>query len=832
MRAAGSPFAGAKRVAWVQADDGFLFYDSGGDGVMEGPEEFVLTNLLSSAPDGTTDLDVLRTFDSNGNGRLDSGDAEFAKFKVWQDLDQDGAHDGGEVKTLAQAGIRDFNLTPHTTSPDGAFYDNGALVFGYGNYVRSNGTSGGFADAGLIHNPGAKTLYENGSAIVADTESGAGRTLAWKASSALNFTAGNSYGGVTGIVNIVGGTGNDTLYGNADANMLVGGDGSDYLNGGDGDDVLVVDSADFSRGVHGGAGSDTLIYDGATGRTINAYTHRVETVFGGSGSDTLDAGYTWHVTFFGGAGNDTLKGHSGDDVLHGGEGADRLYGYAGDDLLMVDDFDSFSYIRGGSGVDTLVFEGAANRCYAMGTLEVENVFAGSGADTITGTAGANVLSGGRGNDTVKGGGGNDSYLFSRGDGADTLSDSGGSDTLALDGVTSTQLSFSRSGADLIMTVSGGGGSIRIKNWASGEQYKVETVVLDDGTFDFQQLYNTAPVADDWRLTIQSGTYGGALGPVRASDADGDALSYSITAVWGYGSASSFWMSGNTLYTSINWNGTSSRQTFLTVQASDGHLSDPATVIIDWAASGGGGLLLPVVIDLDFDGIELVSPSDSRVRIDVDGDGFRDPLGWVAPDDALLALDKNGSGSIDDVSEISFADDLPTASTDLEGLAAYDSNGDGVLDARDDAYDRFVLWQDANQNGRAEDHELMTLAQAGLTAIDLALTPTGASAAGAEDNVILNTAEVHWADGARGTAGDVGFVWESGAPAALDADRFDFARLGGEDSDAVEADLFADARPRAVAEGHAFAQLLGHSLPLLGQAANDPGAEADLMLAGI
>lgn len=102
---------------------------------MDGPEEFVLTNFDPNAPADATDLDILRTFETNANGKLDAGDAEFAKFKLFQDLDQDGAHDGGEVKTLAQAGISDFNLTPHTTSPDGAFYDNGALVFGYGRYT-------------------------------------------------------------------------------------------------------------------------------------------------------------------------------------------------------------------------------------------------------------------------------------------------------------------------------------------------------------------------------------------------------------------------------------------------------------------------------------------------------------------------------------------------------------------------------------------------------------------------------------------------------------------------------------------------------------------------
>jgi len=58
-----------------------------------------------------TDLEGLTAFDTNNDGLLDANDADFGKFRVWQDLDQDGESDEGELKTLEEAGITSFELT-------------------------------------------------------------------------------------------------------------------------------------------------------------------------------------------------------------------------------------------------------------------------------------------------------------------------------------------------------------------------------------------------------------------------------------------------------------------------------------------------------------------------------------------------------------------------------------------------------------------------------------------------------------------------------------------------------------------------------------------------
>ena len=60
-----------------------------------------------------------------------------------------------------------------------------------------------------------------------------------------------------------------------------------------------------------------------------------------------------------------------------------------------------------------------------------------------------------------------------------------------------------------------------------------------------------------------------------------------------------------------------------------------------------------------------------------------------------------------------------SATDLEGLAdAFDSNRDGVFDAHDAQFAEFKVWQDANQNGVSDEGEVRSLADWGLTSIQL------------------------------------------------------------------------------------------------------------------
>lgn len=169
----------------------------------------------------------------------------------------------------------------------------------------------------------------------------------------------------------------------------------------------------------------------------------------------------------------------------------------------------------------------------------------------------------------------------------------------------------------------------------------------------------------------------------------------------------------------------------------------------------GSSVPPIVLDLDGDGLELVSYDGSTVQFDMDADGVRDTTGWVGADDGLLALDRNGNGMIDDIGEISFVGDTPGATTDLQGLGVYDTDGDGYFDADDADFGRFLIWRDANQDGVSQASEMKTLAEWGITAINLSLNLTGEDP-DQPDNVLFATTDYVKTDGTTGIVGDVLF----------------------------------------------------------------------------
>jgi len=253
----------------------------------------------------------------------------------------------------------------------------------------------------------------------------------------------NGVATVSGIEQVEGGAGNDTITGDDGPNILAGGAGDDTIDGRGASDAL-----------DGGPGSDTVSYAHETagvGVVLGSGTggpagapdalSSFDGVIGGSGNDVV-VGTAAGERFALGPGHDTLEAGDGNDSADGGEGNDTLRGGGGRDTLI-----------GGAGTDTITYDertsgepisvtlGAPGSGGTGGEGDVlhtiENVIGTPGPDTLIGDDGANLLIGGFGEDTLAGGAGDDTLVggehrdvIDGGPGRDGLYGEGGDDSLA------------------------------------------------------------------------------------------------------------------------------------------------------------------------------------------------------------------------------------------------------------------------------------------------------------------------------------------------------------------------------------------------------------------
>jgi hypothetical protein len=107
---------------WAGAQDGVLVWDKYRDGQVHDHTQYAFAQYdTSAAAQGrkATDLSGLAAkFDTNHDSVFDAQDALFADFTVWQDANQNGVSDAGEVRSLAELGLASFNLTSDGVARD------------------------------------------------------------------------------------------------------------------------------------------------------------------------------------------------------------------------------------------------------------------------------------------------------------------------------------------------------------------------------------------------------------------------------------------------------------------------------------------------------------------------------------------------------------------------------------------------------------------------------------------------------------------------------------------------------------------------------------------
>ncbi|MEI6032107.1 MAG: calcium-binding protein [Synechococcaceae cyanobacterium ELA739] len=120
----------AERSGWVAPDDGLLVWDRDGNQTIDnGSELFGNRTRLDDGTLAANGFEALRPFDRNGDGRIDSGDADWERLKLWRDRNANGNVDSGELLSLADAGIASLDLA----------YANANLDDGKGNQQRQLG---------------------------------------------------------------------------------------------------------------------------------------------------------------------------------------------------------------------------------------------------------------------------------------------------------------------------------------------------------------------------------------------------------------------------------------------------------------------------------------------------------------------------------------------------------------------------------------------------------------------------------------------------------------------------------------------------------------------
>ncbi len=317
-----------------------------------------------------------------------------------------------------------------------------------------------------------------------DTLSGIENVTGGSGADTLTLSAvGGTLRGNAGNDILTGGDGDDTIYGDGDKDSLVGGGGNDTLYGGNDDDALTGDLGIDT--LVGGAGNDTYNVNGSgtvivevanqgtdyANVFVNGYTMaaNVEAVtlklgaslfFGNNTGSSIRALAEQATTIYAGDGQDLIYGSEQGDTLYGGGGNDTIFGYSGDDVMIGGGGDDA--FNGGGGINTVDYTGvtaalvinlAAMTASGDGQdtlVHVQRVIGGSGNDTIIGNTAVNTLIGGDGNDTLQGADGNDFLIGGRGD--DVLDGGAGVDTADYSAVTAALT------VDLVAGTASGDGS--------------------------------------------------------------------------------------------------------------------------------------------------------------------------------------------------------------------------------------------------------------------------------------------------------------------------------------------------------------------------------------
>lgn len=547
--------------------------------------------------------------------------------------------------------------------------------------------------------------------------------------------------------------GSDTLSGTAAGDVISGGAGDDSISALDGNDTVSGDTGNDT--LNGGAGNDTYLWSR------------------GDASDRIIEG-----SFNGAADKLSLQGVNPGDVSLTRSDEDVILtiapstagGTDGGSIKLIANLDeSFD-----QGVDQISFADGTTWTRADLRAKLLAQVSTSGSDTIAGFNTNDTITGGAGNDSLSGGGGDDRYVWARGDGADTISEAsfgGSADKLVLQGINPGDVTASRSGSDVILTINsstpGGtdGGSVRLLvNLDENFDQGVDQVIFADGT-----IWTRADLRD--KVTIQGTSGADTLTGTNSDEAlSGQGGNDSISALDGADT-----LTGGTGNDTLNGGAGNDTYVWARGDGSDTVSEDPNAGATDKLMLNGvnqadvslvrsGADVTLVVGGTDGGSIKLLANLDENSGQGVDQIVFADGSSWTRNDLRLKLLTQASTAGADTITGFNTNDTVT-------GGAGNDSlNGAGGDDryvwARGDGADTIG---EAMLNGSADKLVLTGINQADVNLVrdgnDVTLVVASSTAGGSdggsikllanlEENFDQGVDQIVFADGSSWTRNDL------------------------------------------------------------------------------
>ena len=694
----------------------------------------------------------------------------------WKAATQSGPVDGtsgndnltggnGDDDVSAGDGDDDVSLSGGNDTVDGGNGDDTLTFFGSIDGFRLEQSAGGIRLTSTSGLEGTATVtnVENFYSITDD------RTWTFAQMLGRISTTGNDA--------MVGTEDNDTLFADAGDDTLKGLGGYDSLDGGDGDDQAIFrgNSTDYAIGSLNGTQTviDMTGLDGTDylqniesihfeGDQVTIAVDDITSITGTIGDDVLtgtagrDALYTsgGNDIFDAGAGDDFIASSSGTNLIDGGSGSDVVSYYgASSDYTIVANNDGTVSVTGLSWwnpVDTL--SNVEYILFSSGeVLKVADLVSSepSGPQPIYGTSSDDNLVGTAGDDTIYGGDGDDS--IDGGAGADLMYGGTGNDFYTVDSSSDVIVESAYEGWDGVSS----NVSYTLADNVEGLYLGGENAIDGTGNDLDNEIYG-----NDYANTLSGlggadyivGGYGndrliGGAGDDLLAGEDGSA----DVAVYA-GLQSSFSLATVDGTVTITDNAP-------TVDGDEGTDSLYGIEIVEFQGGIQAGISSPIILDLNGNGVTLVDNKQTKVGFDWDGDGVKNQTGWIGKDDGFLFIDRDGNGTVTNAGELSFTSDKEGAKSDLDGLRAFDSNGDGIFSSADDQFGQFKVWRDKNGNGRVNKKEILSLEEAGIASIDLTGEAVNQSWEWGE-NITVNTGSFTRTNGTVGSFSDVALSYDT------------------------------------------------------------------------